>query len=478
MAKFSDPISFTAHFAIDPAVLEAGGAFDPLLNIDTKLFIDPLLLGASIAQEVRTTAVARQQRYFEDVLILLRASQQEGDAAWRQSSRLMTFTEIPATCLGYGAASIRGSGFGPEKRDKVLKTAKEIIELGVDDPRIFFLIPLLEESIGPDLISDMTTRIILQDLAAFTLRVLRPTVVALETFVIDQISMELPRNPFQRARMPVVLVPKDVLSPLPVATDWSEVADSAAANDALRHSVNHYIGNIWDAKTRKDKSRLRANVLHSKAAVEKLLAVVVGATRTGYDFNSDPLGIAAWRDLLERVAIEAPLKLPKQRSWTTDAVGQVVKKIITQFQFLIESRGLSRLLWHDDRPHREEVAQRLFFAVADSYCKANDLDITPEADTGTGVVDFKFAGGFSSRVLVETKLSNNRKLLHGYQKQLEAYRTAEQTSFAFYVVIDVGAMGKKDVELINIRNEQTRRGSSASELVFIDGFTPPSASRL
>jgi len=390
----------------------------------------------------------------------------------------MTFTEIPATCLGYGAASIRGSGFGREKRDKVLRTAKEIIELGVDDPRIFFLIPLLEESIGPDLISDMTTRIILPDLAAYTLRVLRPTAVALETFVIDRISMELPRNPFQATRMPVVLVPKDVLSRLPVASDWSEVADSAAENDALRHRVNRYIGNIWDAKTRKDKSRLRANVLHSKAGVEALLAAVVGASRPGYDFDSDPFGIAAWRDLLERVAIEAPLELPKQYSWTADTVGHVVKKIITQFQFLIESRGLSRLLWHEDRPHREEVAQRLFFAVADSYCKANDLDITPEADTGTGVVDFKFAGGFSSRVLVETKLSNNRKLSHGYAKQLEAYRTAERTSHAFYVVLDVGAIGKKDVELVNMRNEQTRRGFLASELVFIDGFTPPSASHL
>ncbi len=478
MAKFSNPTSFTAHFAIDPAVLEAAGAFDPLLNVDTKLFIDPLLLGSSAVQELRSTAVARQQRYFEDVLTLVRASQQEGDAAWRQASRLMTFTEIPATCLGYGAASIRGSGFGPEKRDKVLKTAKEIIELGVDDPRIFFLIPLLEESIGPDLISDMTTRIILPDLAAYTLRVLRPTAVPLETFPIDRISMELPRNSFQATRMPVVLVPKDVLSRLPVASDWTEVADSAAENDALRQGVNRYIGNIWDAKTRKDKSRLRANVLHSKAGVEALLAAVLGASLRRYDFNSDPLGVAAWRDLLDRVAIEAPLELLKQHSWTADTVSQVVKQIITQFQFLIESRGLSRLLWHEDRPHREEVAQRLFFAVADSYCKANDLDITPEADTGTGVVDFKFAGGFSSRVLVETKLSNNRKLLHGYEKQLEAYRTAEQTCHAFYIVLDVGAMGKKDVELVNMRNEQTRRGFLASELVFIDGFTPPSASHL
>src|SRR5690349_5534891 len=142
MAKFSNPVAFTTHFSVDPALLQAAGAFDPLLNVDTKLFIDPLLLGSSSVVEVSKQAVARQQRYFEDVLTLVRASKQEGDAAWRQASRLMSFAEIPATCLGYGAASIRGSGFGPEKRDKVLRTAKEIVELGVDDPSIFLLIPL------------------------------------------------------------------------------------------------------------------------------------------------------------------------------------------------------------------------------------------------------------------------------------------------------------------------------------------------
>src|SRR2546430_8635948 len=51
-----------------------------------------------------------------------------------------------------------------------------------------------------------------------------------------------------------------------------------------------------------------------------------------------------------------------------------------------------------------------------AYCVANNLEITPEADTGSGVVDFKFAASYVTRVLVETKLSNNKKLVHGYGK--------------------------------------------------------------
>jgi hypothetical protein len=411
VAKFSNPTSFTAHFGVNPAVLHDAGAMDPLLNVDTKLFIDPLLLHISRAPEVRSNGPTRLRMYFEKLMKLLQASRDRGDAAWREASRLMSFSEVAATCLGYGAASVQGSGFGPEKRSRVLATAKEIVDLGVNDPSIFLLIPLLEENVGPDLISDMTTRIILPDLADFTHRILSREAVPLQPFTIDGLTVDLPNNPFARRPLPVVLVPKDVLARLPIASDWSEVADAAVENASLRQRVNYYVGDIWQSKTRKDKAQLRANVLRSKEAVESLLAAITGGSHRSYDFDSDSLGLRGWRQLLESLAKEAPLQIVKSQQWTADAVFDVVKRIVNQFQFLVEDRGLSRLLWHDGKPHHEDVAQRVFFAVAHVYCAANNLDVTPEADTGSGVVDFKFAAGFSSRVLVEAKLSNNRKLL-------------------------------------------------------------------
>ncbi len=265
MARFSNPVSFSRQFGIDPLILERAGALNPLLNVDTKLFIDPLLLGESRHREIKTNARGRLKAHFETVLKLLKLSTQRDDAAWRQAARLMDFPEFSATCLGYGAASVHGSGFGYTKRSKVLGTAKEIIDLGVEDPDVFLLIPLLEESIGPDLISDMTTRIIVPDLAAFTERVLHDTSISTQRFKFEEHSFYLPTNPFSKAAMPIVLVPKDVLSCLPTASDWSEVAHAAAENAALRHRVNQYIGDIWQRKTRKDKALLRANVLQRLA---------------------------------------------------------------------------------------------------------------------------------------------------------------------------------------------------------------------
>ncbi len=145
---------------------------------------------------------------------------------------------------------------------------------------------------------------------------------------------------------------------------------------------------------------------------------------------------------------------------------------------MIEKRRLSEELYHEGSPRPEKAAQRLFFAVAHAYCKANNIDLTPEADTGNGPVDFKMSKGFTGRVLVEIKLSTNSKVVAGYTRQLETYKGAEQTTRGHYVVIDVGGMGKKDEQLILTKNEMAKSGRPVSEITLIDGRRRPSASKL
>jgi hypothetical protein len=54
---------------------------------------------------------------------------------------------------------------------------------------------------------------------------------------------------------------------------------------------------------------------------------------------------------------------------------------------------------------------------------------------GGGPIDFKFSSGYNARVLVEMKRSGGT-VVHGYEKQLEFYKTASQTEFAVFVVIE------------------------------------------
>ena len=76
------------------------------------------------------------------------------------------------------------------------------------------------------------------------------------------------------------------------------------------------------------------------------------------------------------------------------------------------------------------------------FCKANNIDISPETNMGGGPVDFKFSHGYSKRLLVEIKLSKGQ-VVHGYKKQLEVYKDASKTDMAILLVIDVGGMGGK-----------------------------------
>jgi hypothetical protein len=99
-------------------------------------------------------------------------------------------------------------------------------------------------------------------------------------------------------------------------------------------------------------------------------------------------------------------------------------------------------------------------------------------DTGTGKVDFKMSRGFEDRVLVEIKLSTNKKVIGGYTKQIEAYQASQNASKAYYIVIDLGDLGRRRERLIAVRNEAANAGRRLAELVVVDGSQRPSASQL
>jgi hypothetical protein len=479
MARVKNPKTLTGYFNIDRRTLNRLGVLDPTLAVDTRLFIDPLLFQYSRHSEISKNAIKQYRDHFETVIKFLAATRKLEDVAWRTARRLLEFHEIRGTCLGYGAASIQGSGFGPDLTDRVLRVGKEIVDLGVRDPDLFAAMALFEEKIGPDRISDMATNVARKALMAFNQRILQKLGLKGEEFEIQGSTGFFLRNPFQERRTPIVLVPTDILRKLPIARDWDGVADAASKNAALRRRVNEHIAHIWAAKTRRDKRELPQAVMATGEAFQTLLDAIHAVPKDAYRVDQDPDGLIKWAHVGRDFASGFPLDLTAfARLNRADDVNAVVKTIIEKFQQLVERNGLNKELYKEDgRPRHESTAQRLFFAIAHSYCEANNLDISPEVDSGNGQVDFKMSRGFNLRVLVEIKLSTNPKTVSGYRHQLETYKASEQTMRAFYVVIDVGGMGKKDERLVRIKNEAARRGEPLSELVFIDGTLKESASK-
>ncbi|KGT47783.1 MULTISPECIES: hypothetical protein [Acinetobacter] len=63
-------ISFSDSYGIDTDLFTALGALDPILNIDTRLFIDPLLVRNTKIPEFKNSTL-KIEEYFQKILTLL-----------------------------------------------------------------------------------------------------------------------------------------------------------------------------------------------------------------------------------------------------------------------------------------------------------------------------------------------------------------------------------------------------------------------
>jgi len=325
----------------------------------------------------------------------------------------------------------------------------------------------------------MTTHIIQPDLLDFTERVLEKLGVARVAYQFEERTVLLPRNPTDSRGGYVLLVPRDILRDLPIALDWEDISTAASKNTMLRVQLNRFVGRVWKARSRRDKAELRSTVIKDRNAFEALLAVIKAVPRNPYDLNADPRGLVSWTDFVRMAVDKAQLDLEpfRGKQLAISEICEVVDRIVDQFKTLVERKGVWKTLWNDRAPRSEKHAQLVFFAIADSYCKAYDLDLTPEADSNNGPVDFKISHGFSKRVLVEIKLSTNSKLVPGYEKQLETYKAGEETAHAVYLVIDLGDLRKRADRLLETKNRLVAAGKRGSSIVFVDGSRKLSASR-
>lgn len=476
------PIRVTDYLKVDKRAFDGTGALDTILDVDTKLYISPLLLRSSDIPEI-DKSYENVQTYFKKTLILLRASKQQGDRAWREATKRLRFREPTWLPLGYSGQGTSGRGIGNYIQKQLTNTAKEIVDLGVAEPEIFELIGLLEENVGPDLISDMIGNIILPDLLNYTVRVLAELNVAtakLNTYNHLGREVFLPTFRNNKRKYPVVLIPRNILKPLPIMTTWDDVDSVAAQNHEVRRQMNNIIGTAWsDIATTKKKGALRDILFSEPRLFDELISDYRNAPPETYDFLSDPAGFVKWVESARIFANQYPLELEPSSVRTSEEVLEIVLKICNKFKKLVEDNGLSKELYNEGtlKPRREESSQKLLYAIADSYCEANNIDLTRESDAGRGPVDFKFSNGYTSRVLIEVKLNKNNPK-KGYEKQLAVYQKAENAVNAVFLVLIVTENTRDVEELERLVLGLKKEKQVCPELVVIDGRIQPSASNV
>lgn len=468
--------SLADYHGIQDDVFAATGALDPILDVDTRLFIDPSLLRVCSVPEL-TASYASVVEYFDNVMKIVRNIQEPRDRMWRKADELLKFPEVAGLSIGYASKGTSGSGMGPALREHLLGTIIEIVNAGVSDPTLFELVGIFEDGIGPDRISDMVARIIASDLVKFTQRVCRDCGIPMTLHRLPKlnISEDLPSNPL--TGNPIILVPNAILRDLPIAHEYADIEWIASHNATLREELNSLIGANWRRITIADqKLKLRNDFVRFPEVLKDVIRAYLTEVPDAYDFEDDRSGEVIWYKASKRMPSVAPLDLTLSDEPTVDEVFGVVTKICTHFRSLVEDNQLGQLLYDKGgKPKHESAAQLLFYGVASAYCKANNLDLSPESDAGRGPVDFKVSRGFVGKVLVELKLTSNSRLRHGFDSQLPIYQRAENATRGIYLVIDNG--GASASRLAAFRDIVSSAGERAPQVIWVDAVRRKSASK-
>ncbi|CAM3951402.1 hypothetical protein [Alkalicoccus chagannorensis] len=459
--------------------------FDPILDLDTKLFIDPFLL-FNKKNKIFSNSHKKIINFFDEAFIL--AAKSEGNPSnlsYKKLLVMLTFPEVDEICLGYTNKSTKGLGSGMGFSKTIANAIFKSIHAGIEELNHFEEIGILETGIGADRISDICGNIIKEELIMYTKEVCKRHDIPLAEYKVkhstfnfqllrwEDNKFELPVNPFNDN--PILLVPSDVLKELPSINadgflDWAWSNE----NEILRTDFNYELKN----QLRKE------DIIKIASERSDLLAEYVKfVERRGsrpYNLTSDPNGIYTWYEQSKQYSKQNPIKLPEVKE--DRELADFVKMLIEEFDnFIVHNSGY-KLLWNDHpkKPKKEEASQLLFHGLMKEHCKANEIDISREVNSGRGPVDFKFSNGYSGRVLIEVKRASSSKIKQGLLEQLPQYLKTEDINIGYYVVI---LQDEKEFEKVKgLRSAAKELGDKLNkyiEVFIIDAIDgKPSASNL
>jgi len=187
--------------------------------------------------------------------------------------------------------------------------------------------------------------------------------------------------------------------------------------------------------------------------------------------------VVHWYNEARRYCSDHPLLAGVQ---TAADFANAVDSMLDEFKHFVEENAGWRLLFNDNWvPRGEQAAQLLCLGIIAQYCRANDIDVTREANIGKGPVDFKIARGYSLRTLIEVKLAKNTKFWNGLERQFPAYLQAERIERGYFVVIMQNESDLGRVLPIQNRIDALRQATGIRiKYIGIDARRQSSASRL
>jgi len=462
------------------------GWFDPIIGQDVRLFMDPFLVDKNgrYFPEFRKShieVISFFNNVFQDTAKLVMRSGKTIEPLLRS----LTFPEVQELYLGYSKPGNRGAGSSKGYAKLLLSATFELIDSGITSISRFEELELFKEGFGADRIGDMMANLLKPSLVIYTNRICKKLGIKLSRYRLkhmyhskgrvwqdSRVYLPCIKNEFGENNF-VILVPKCFLRHLPtidIKNFWDYCYSHE--NDVIRNQFGNDIKKNVDRETMFRAARKSAKLRTS------YLKSLRNKIAEPYNIEKDPELFHKWLHIGKVVSKENPLRF-NLVSNNRDFI-KIVDQIIGRFKHFIEEKKGWRVLRDDstDKGKKEEVVQRLFDGITSAYCEANNIDYSPEENSGSGPVDFKFSNGFERRTLIEVKLARNSRLFYGARKQLPTYLKSHKIKHGFYIIIIYEA---EDFEKINVIRKELpkieKKLSLKIELITVDAQKQKSASK-
>ncbi|SDU77008.1 hypothetical protein [Jiangella alkaliphila] len=410
--------------------------FDPHLTVDTKLFIDPLLMIRAGGQ----WAMAHDElvKHFVSCYRLVAKAASPTSVSARTAVRMLKFPEPAEFCLGYTASGTSGAGSSSGLARQMADGIAVAIAAGLKVPEHIEEIGILNEGIGADRISDAACNVLKQRFVKYTQTVARRHGIQLDQHMLRNARVDvtngrwvkektlLPTNPVTNG--PVLLVPERILNELPTlnADDWFD----SDLNEDIRGQMNLKVGEhaakariVQYAQRYPQRVRQWARQQTSRPDL------------AGYNFEADPLGVVNWDKEPVEYAQQHPLGDMKEPANQAD-LSRLIDEMINKFRHFIEDQRGWSLLHNDDGTEKpEEAAQLAFLGMAQHYLRLFNVELDREVELGRGPVDFKVSSGSKIRLLIEVKKAHNGKFWNGLSIQLPSYLQSDDATEGWYVAL-------------------------------------------
>lgn len=436
--------------------------FNPQVEWDTQLFIDPMLLKYTQIKEFKDS-FNRIVDYFSKAIVKMNSN-----IPYHLKEQMVCFDEVKEANLGFSYDSNNGSGLTGKTAISVLKNIEKFTSKGIFSLEDFANISLFDKNVNSDRITDMIINIIKNDFIEYSNHVATNYSFPTKKFKIKQefnfnemrwhIDMiEMPYIINDEGReIPVLLIPKGLLGSNVYCNDDNFMT-------WIYHNSIDYVKETFDYN-------LKSEIVKNR---KKILADIIDNQRNDilqrfnrsakdikpYDINEDKNFVYKIYEDAKKFYEETKQNfLPITENKSELPVKDVVEILIKDLQIAVTDKKGYCILKNKNKTFiAEPKISKFVHIVFDARIKdaGFNVDISPETNAGFGPVDFKISRG-QDKVLIENKISSNPKLLTCIDddKQIHAYLKSEECHNAYLLVfIDK----KSDIDKLNELNRKATK---------------------